>query len=380
MRVSIRDTDALSAVSPAALSAYARSLGWIKKEQYGGHSDVYGADDRPEIILPRTQNLADYPNVVSRLVTIFADVSETDVNALYRDLVTADRDVVRLRVTDNSDDGSLPVSAGVNLMVGAREMILAVACSLSEPRPAYRAGANREATEYVRQVRLGQTEQGSFVLTMLTPVIPPRVQQVMEGEFEPNDDPIGRRMTKHLEAALLATRQATEQTNGGDANAFRNAVEQGVSANLCEAIATLLEPFPSLDTSLSWARTRPVERTRSSLRFASADAPILLEAARSLRSHEPQEDVPVFGIVQRLRRGEQETDGTISLTASIDGRNQSVVAMLSQSDYERAIESHKKKAAVVMRGDLQRVGQRWRLLNARVEDVIRGGDDPEEAG
>ena len=38
--------------------------------------------------------------------------------------------------------------------------------------------------------------------------------------------------------------------------------------------------------------------------------------------------------------------------------------------YHRAIEAHKTKAPVVMRGDLERAGQRWRLLNPSIEDVI----------
>ena len=325
-----------------------------------------------------TQNLADYANVASRLIAIFADTSGTDILSLYRDLVTADRDVVRLRVSDSGEDGSVPVDVGVDLMVGAKDLMLAAACSLHDPRPAYRAGANREAAEYLGQVRLGQTEQGSFVVTMLTPPIPPRVQQAFDGEFEPDDDPLGRQMTRHLESALEATRRATEQTNSGDVDAFRDAVRHGVSANLCEAIVKLLDPFPALDTSLSWARTRPVDRSRSNFRFASADAPILREAARFLRSREPREDERVFGIVQRLQRGEHETEGTISLTASIDGRNQSVSAELSEFDYEQAIEAHRDKAPVVMRGDLKRIGQRWRLLNPTIEDVIRDEDEASE--
>ena len=78
MRVAIRDTEAQKAVSPAALSAYARTAGWSKAETYGDHSDVYVAHGQPEIILPRTEHLGDYADVVSRLVEIFANAVETD--------------------------------------------------------------------------------------------------------------------------------------------------------------------------------------------------------------------------------------------------------------------------------------------------------------
>ena len=64
----------------------------------------------------------------------------------------------------------------------------------------------------------------------------------------------------------------------------------------------------------------------------------------------------------------------IGLRTSIDGRNQSVRADLPQSDYEQAIRAHREKTPICMEGDLDRIGQRWRLLNARVVDVIRDED------
>ena len=82
-------------VLPAALSAYARANGWIKGETYGDYSDFYTADGLPEIILPRTQQLGDYTNVVAQLIEIVARVAGVDELTLYRELITADRHVVR---------------------------------------------------------------------------------------------------------------------------------------------------------------------------------------------------------------------------------------------------------------------------------------------
>ena len=43
-------------------------------------------------------------------------------------------------------------------------------------------------------------------------------------------------MTRRLVSALRAARNATEQTMGGKVDAFLQAVDNGVSANLCEAL------------------------------------------------------------------------------------------------------------------------------------------------
>ena len=288
MKVSIQDKKALLAVSPAALSAYARTSGWIKVDTYGKHSDVFTGEGLPEIILPRTAHLGDYARVVSMVIEIFAKVAGVDELAIYRDLAIADRDVVRVRAIDGDDSGSVSVNDGIDLMSGAHDMILAAACSLQGPQPLYRAGANREARAYLNRVRLGQTEQGSFAITLLSPVISPPTQQPLFSASEYGDDPIERQVTRRLADGLAATREATEKTVGGDVGAFSKAVASGVSANLCEALVKLIEPFSILDISLVWARTHPMSTARNVVRFASHDAPILREAARALRDREPR--------------------------------------------------------------------------------------------
>ena len=405
MKVSIQDKKALLAVSPAALSAYARTAGWTKVDTYGKHSDVFMGEGLPEIILPRTAHLGDYARVVSMIIEIFAKVADVDELALYRDLAMADRDVVRVRAVDGDGSGSVAVSDGIDLMSGARDMILAAACSLQRPQPLYRAGANREAMAYLKRVRLGQTEQGSFAITLLSPVISPPIQQPLFSALEYGDDPterqvtrrpadpiqqplfsaleygndpIERQVTRRLADSLAATREATEKTVGGDTGAFSEAVARGVSANLCEALVKLIEPFSTLDISLVWARTHPMSTARNVVHFDAHDAPILREAARSFRDREPRPGICLFGVVQRLKRGETDTEGTIALWTSIDGQNQAVVAVLKQSDYERAIQAHETKSPLVIEGDLERTGQRWRLLNPRIADVILSEDVPDE--
>lgn len=377
MKVSICDRGALLAVSSAALAAYARVSGWRREEPYGAHSDVYTGKGLPEIIIPRNEDLGDYATVVSTLIESFAEVAGQDEMTIYRDLVIADRDVIRVRAVDGDHSGSLSVGVGADLVCGARDLILAAACSLDNPRPLYRPSANREASDYLRRVRLGQTDQGSFVITLLSPAVTPPLQMALVPDTETFDEPMERRVTKRLIEALATVRRATDATNRGDRDAFAETVSAGVSANLCEALAALTEKLIKLDVSVAWARTYPRDEARCVVRFASHDTPTLRAAGRAFREREPQPGVTLVGLVQRLARGEADTAGTVTLRTSIDGGNQSVAAVLPQLDYHRAIHAHEAKEPVVMRGDLERAGQRWHLLNACVLDVISAEDAPE---
>ena len=373
MQVSIHDREALLAISPAALSAYARTAGWSQHESYREHSDVYIGDALPEIIVPRTTRLGDYASVVAALIETFAQVVHQDTLTVYRSLVTADRDVIRIRAAE-SGDGSLGLNDGVKLVEGARDMVLSAACSLRNRRPVYRAGANREAAELLRLMRLGQTDQGSFAVTLLTPVVPPPMATLFEDPDDHNA-PIARRITRRLVEALAAARRAAERAGSGDGGSFGETVAKGVSANLCEALAQIIEPFPALDISVSWARTRPTTIS-GTVRFGQADAALLREAARSFRERAPKPDVRLHGYVRILERGEEDADGTIKLRTEIDGKLRSVKAVLEQADYERAVQAHKNQAPAVLMGDLERTGQQWKLLNAHIEGVLR--DDGQE--
>lgn len=357
------------AVSPTALAAYAQATGWRKTEMYGDHSDVYALEGAAEIILPRHKRLGDYARVVSRLIEIFAKTAEIDELSLYRDLVTVDRDVIRIRAAAG-DDGSVAAGAGVELVTGARKMILAAACSLKKPQPFYRVGANKEAKKFWSRVLLGQTGQSSFALTLLTPVIPPRTNRPLHEGLVHEDDPLERRMTKRLASALVATRKATDTRTIGNFEAFSRAVYDGASANLCEALVGLIEPFQRLDTSLVWARTRPMNRVREVIRFVASDLRVLRNAAESLRDLKPRPNTRLVGPVWRLVRGEKQTQGTVTVRAPIDGHNRSVSAIMRQSDYERCVQAHKDAKSVIIVGDLTRVGQRWHLHNARIEGFV----------
>ena len=378
MQVSIHDRDALLAISPAALSAYARAAGWSPHETYRDHSDVYVGDALPEIIVPRTTLPGDYASVVATLIETFALVAGHDELTVYRSLVTSDRDVVRIRAAE-SDDGSLSLTDGVAIVEGARDMVLSAACSLHDPRPVYRAGANREAVELVNLMRLGQTDQGSFVVTLLTPVVPPQMPALFPDPDDHNA-PVARRMTRRLVEALAAVRRATESAVAGDGGAFGETVDRGVSANLCDALVQIVEPFATLDVSVSWARTRPMKSQGTVVRFGRADAALLREAARSLRERAPKPDMRLHGFVRILERGEEDIDGTIRLKTEIDGQRQSVVVVLEQADYERALQAHRDRAPVVIKGDLERARQRWRLLNPHIENVLRDDDQEPNDG
>ena len=380
MRARILDATALKGVTPGGLAAYARSVGWAKAESYGDAADVWLGKSLPEIVLPRTDLLGDYASVVSRLIGIFSEVGGTDEVATLRDLLEADHDVIRVRAVEGATKGSVALDTGVEIVSQAREMLLAAACAtVGSPQQVYRAGANREAADFVGRVRLGQTEHGSFVVTLMAPV-PPTVRPALDeswGSLE--EEPLSRRVILRLVEALNASRQAAELWNSGSGHQeFEDAVSAGVSANLCDALAGLIRRTNRLEVSVAWAINRVPRLSPRRIDFSETYRQPLEEAARTFRARAPRPGTRLVGSVHKLIRDQQEMEGVVALKAEIDGKIQSVAAVLDETNYGVAIRAHEARNPVIVDGDLERIGQRWRVTNASVRELpVQEDDEPQ---
>lgn len=372
MKALIVDAQALQAITPVALISYVKTEGWVRAERFGAHSDVYTRVEGPELIIPSTAQLGDYSNVVSSLISQLASYENRTEIQIFRDLVGSDRDVVRIRAPEAAGDGSVQIDAGVNIFAQGRELLLSAACSANEPRPAYRTGKNKEATAYMNRVRLGQTEQGSFIVTLLAPV-PPSLQEPKQAEFwpEPAEEPYDRLVTRFLADGLEAAHKAAEVWIREDGiSAFTKSVQKGVSANLCEALSSLIDVGQGLDVSVTWSRTRPTPEPRRRIVFNRAESEVFKEAARMLRLQEPRPDERLEGYVVGAGRRIEDVDGQVTLKTFVDEKPVSVKTKLPAELYTLALSAHDDKNAVVLTGDLRREGQRWRLDNPRNMEVL----------
>ena len=370
MRLAIRNKQALLEVKPAALIAYARSEGWRRLQDYGKHSSVYVAEGQPEIILPESDHIGDYATVVARLIEIFASVAGRNEMSIYQDLLSANKDVVRMRVA-GGEGGGLAFTDGVVLINGLRDLLVAAACSLREPLPLYGRRELTEARRLLRQVRLGHTEEGSFVVALLTPQLPP-TPKTIGSESHADVSMLPRRTTKRLMSALNATRNSVEKFTKPYDHDYLEIVEQGVSANLCGALVKLCSTFQEFEISVAWARTRIPSGISSTVSFQRSNRVAFRNAEKYLRAGKPERDVDFDGIVEGLKRDDKQAGGTIRLRSRFQGRKVYIWAVLNENDYKTAISAHSERRRITMRGNLQRVGQQWRLFESHVVHLDSG--------
>ena len=378
MNISATDIAFASSVTPRGVHAYLAANGWVKLgASRGDTGDVYclREDERASVLVPASAEFADYVTRLMQLAETLGRVENRGHSTVLTDLSLAEVDLIRVRLLKTHDDSSIPLSAGVGLLDESRKLLLAAACSTDRPQRLFRAGRNQKAANYVDAVRLGQTEPGSFVVNLLAPVTP-SLTKSESAQLSWLEEPFERRVTRMLVSGLRASREATQLVNRGenDIHAFEERVGNGVSANLCDATANLINTGSGFDVSVSWALTRQPHEDRTDERavvaFAPSDAPVLQEAARILSDRQERSDERIEGYVSALSREHSEPDGRATIKAVIDEALVSVKVDFNPPEYSRITDAHNRRLSVALEGDLQREGHRWHLKNPRDLTVI----------
>ena len=159
---------------------------------------------------------------------------------------------------------------------------------------------------------------------------------------------------------------------------FHAAAAQGVSANLCEALAQLVagDEVAELELLFGWAASRPVgDGVTRQIRLGSDIGTVLQEAARQLRATAPMPDFTLEGFVVRLESNAPSEGGTVVVAVVVDGRPLKVRVAMKAEDYAKAIAAHRATHLLRCDGELTRVAKSYRLENARQVQVIAVPDE-----
>lgn len=373
MKATITDVVSLRALRPLEVATYLRSRGWQAVHDDGNAVIWRLSEGHADVRLPSNDRYADFPLRMSELLKTVAHAEQRSELEVLRDILSVQTDLLRVRSeTVGAAQGTLPLDQGVAFVERSRDMVLAAACATIGKRPYFARRKPQRAMDYLGTVRLGQTEHGSYVLTILSPVAPelrPAQGTLLPTEpDEPYERQVVRTLLESLEALAAATHVAAVR---GEMAAFTTAVEKGVSSNLCDAIVGISRATAgTLSVDVAWSPSRPVGLTPARVQFAADATPIIEEASRLLREAAPVEDFELEGFVTRLHRGAEAANGDVTIHGFVEGQPRTVVVTLGTNDYRRATTAHGDRLLVRCVGELIREGRSFRLNNPRQFQIV----------
>jgi len=354
-------------VTPRAMKTYAQALGWQPVPGINGTIAVYHEPDAVlrQLVVPLEETFDDYAESVGNVVYKLAAFEKRTPMEVLNLLLLPPADVLRFRESSpDTETGTLHLDQAVSVLEGARRMLLVVAHSVLRPQAYHPRLSRGEAEQFVRNCRLGQTERGSFTVTVACPL-----DFVSATLFEP--DPFARRVTHGLFTQLTAIAEAAD-ANQVDKLADLTAYPY-MSANLCEALLMLRPPGERsrLSVSVAWSKALPMPT--SSRRDASVDLrqecfdAVEYLAPKLRKAPQPKEE-PFVGFVDVLR-GQPNADGKMAgevvFSIVLDGGELlRARAELSPDDYQTAGDAHLHNEPVYIRGFLVRAPR-----SNRIDDV-----------
>ena len=358
------DPEILSA-QPQQISEYLLSRGWVLEEQVDDKATVW---DLPtagaEVWLPLRRELRDYGHLIGELFATLQAVEQRSIRSIVQDLSLTWADVSRFRIaTDLFATSSLPLSQGVTAVRTARDVISAAARWLQDPRSAYYARPTGKVSQFLRGLRLGQTEVGSYVVTVISPLVIDEAQFARDSMVQ-----VFRSVASVRQAALRANETLSMEPFN---------VAEGVSANLCDALVSLGEASPdnAVEVNFSWSRRLGGEvRQREFITLDSAVIRTLVPAAEHLREQEPVPEMQITGDVRTLTdRSEEHSQSEVTLLGQIEGRLRSVHFVLRGAERQAAIEAFERRLPVVVVGTLDMSGTPYRMTQVRLVRMLQEG-------
>jgi hypothetical protein len=204
VRVDYRDREFLQSLAPVEVAAYLRSRGWHEEPGLARDSALFTLGTDYEVTLPLSSALRDFAYRMIDAIKTLEIAEDRDQAEILADLAVSASDVVRVRLANpDARDGSLPLGRASDVISRAYDMPLAVACAAVDPKYYFSSDKPAAASDYMRNVRMGQTERGSFVLTILSRVTPD-LAQPYPGVRDVVPEPFERKVTRRLAVALAA--------------------------------------------------------------------------------------------------------------------------------------------------------------------------------
>jgi hypothetical protein len=374
----MRPVDILGSVDPVAAAAYLRLHGWaLTREGELGNRWQYRRDSLVRnVALPHPDlDELDRCLMLSSALRVIEEVEQRPATDITRDWRDGDSDLVSFRlVAPELVDGEIPLLAAPDMLGGALEAIQSAGRAEVAPRPSYGGQLPSEVRTFLDGAVVTPAEKGSVILNVRSKVDASALAQmsfVSEADRPRDGVPFERRALRRLLSGVRAAKTAVHRdlTRAVDLDAFDSDIDDGLSANLCDALGRLAgdtrELGARVEVGVRWSLFVPSDEPKTVVEVGRSELDALPTVADTLRNIQPLENVTLSGYVRNLDRNPGFSDGNVRLLVEIDGRLAVVRLHLDATDYERAIQAHTRNTELRFTGTLEKAGKIWEVSQPR---------------
>lgn len=355
-------------VTTEQLDAYLRNEHWVQTGKLRSIATIWNREDDldAEVVLPLSRAVKDYPQRIRDAIESIAAFEKRGVFEVINDIGLLFSNLVSVRVIHaDTEDGTIPINDGVLLISRAKDLLFSAAMAVYAKRKHFTGKPPKDATEYLNTLLLGQTEVGSYVVNVISPLQKTRTVTSNEAETaEPM--PLAKAVTLNLVTGLEALTQASAiYEKQHDPNIFESTILKGASANMCDALLGFSGSSGnrSFEIKVTPANGPMFESEPRVFKFDEHQIEVLKQASSYFKEDYVLPQRTLIGYVRKLSRPKEDASGTIILDTQINGINRNVQIALSSDDYHNAVQAHDKQSFVECSGDVHIKSRSAQLLN-----------------
>lgn len=374
----IKRHDDIVSMRPADLEYYLVQTGWIVRDYLGADATIWTRPERHgrdwEVIQPTRTEFRDYGQRVYEALYGISEFEGIDVDQVVEAVVNAGADTLKVQVTHQDvEEGTIPMEDGVHLISSTRDLVVASVLATFKKRRLHSGARPKDAQRYLETIRMAQTEGGSYIVNVLAPLRPVGADGHQELQSS-----IGRLVMHSLARSLSALKDAIGQyEERNDPTVFEPAVDDGVSANLCDSLVGISGVTRERDFSV---RIRPSKAVPDESElvtdhvFANRDVVALRTASEYYKGNFTIPNYRAYGPVVDMHHAPDEENGTIKVLSAVAEKEKKITISLALDDYYEAIDAHRTGKCVECYGQLQVTPRTATLLECFHFSVVGTGD------
>jgi hypothetical protein len=359
----------IASITTDSVRTYLIATGWSLSAHIEFLAEVWhrnSGEDVEEVVLPLVV-AGDFDPRMSELIDQLAAYDAVTKHELERRIRAFAYDQFSFRV-QHADvrDGTIPLNDGIDLTRNARELLSAAASAALNKRRSFSGRQPIEVIEFLKNTRLGQTEQGSYIVNIFCEI----------------DEPTGDRpasfdvaVSSALSNALNSLQESVVQFNESrDPIAFERSIIDGVSSNLCDALLNMFGDQSQRAVSISFksGKGRRIFQPESyNYDFSPSDANSIKLASDYFKQIYTLQDVEVAGYIKRLDQELGESSGQVWIHTILPNQQEkNIQVQLPGEQYIQAIHAHEAKQLVRCVGNVVVSPRTARLIDMSEFRVI----------
>jgi hypothetical protein len=284
-------------------------------------------------------------------------------------------DFVKIRVNDfYTEEGTLPLNKMQLFLDSVIEIFKATANSTIEKKKHFTNMPQNAKKFLEKNIRFGQTERGSFVVTIITDFKkessensePEDVEKldIFEKVTIPYEREVLLNLAKNIQASKEVAKEFIEVKNE---KVIFDSVDKGLSSNFFSGLNELSEKVSAetIEFSFSWSPLVPnIPDAPKKVELEPTYKDIYKEAADLLKEDKKESElISIEGFVYGMIRPEEKEEGEVFVKDKYTKKNIHLYLDDKLNEYNQAVQAHQDKNFISCEGELTKSGNKNVLQN-----------------